>query len=402
MQHRLTRLRVEGMRTLEKVDLDLDGLRVLIGENGSGKSSILEALEILRRARSTRFWSEFNSIHGGARSLLRPNVQVMRIGCTAVGPGIAGAIAYDIAISQNGIESESARDGFGGGFERIGGTWRVPVDRPDGTAVDVTMEVSTDRTVLSKIGYEAPDHLAGLQKALENIEVHTPFDVLANWVASAGGRPAGVRGAVTIAPAERLERLGANLANVYQALRNERSTAEWETTMDWVRLGLGDWVESVTVRADASGGNVGLWVKHAGIDFHLPARALSDGQLQFLGLVALCRLKSNASIVAFDEPEAHLHPRLQDRAAQFFGRLAEHCPVLIATHSRRILDELDDPVGSVRVCSVSGSPAATVVRELESTALAEWMKEYDGLGEVLDAGYGAFVVREAPPAEPGS
>lgn len=47
-EDRVTWMRVRGMRSLADVELDLRGLTVLIGENGSGKSTILEAVELLR------------------------------------------------------------------------------------------------------------------------------------------------------------------------------------------------------------------------------------------------------------------------------------------------------------------------------------------------------------------
>lgn len=36
MEDRITQLRVDGLRTLADVTLDLDGLSVLVGENGVG------------------------------------------------------------------------------------------------------------------------------------------------------------------------------------------------------------------------------------------------------------------------------------------------------------------------------------------------------------------------------
>lgn len=48
MVARLTSLRIEGLRTLADVTLSLDGLTVLVGENGTGKSTITEALELVR------------------------------------------------------------------------------------------------------------------------------------------------------------------------------------------------------------------------------------------------------------------------------------------------------------------------------------------------------------------
>ena len=44
---RLTHLYIEKFRELEEITLPMDQLRVLIGQNGAGKSSILEAIRIL-------------------------------------------------------------------------------------------------------------------------------------------------------------------------------------------------------------------------------------------------------------------------------------------------------------------------------------------------------------------
>jgi predicted ATPase len=78
----ITELRIEGLRTIEKIRLGLGGLTVLIGDNGSGKSSILEACEILRRTTSERFLEEFHSIHGGLTALLRQGSPRLKLGVT--------------------------------------------------------------------------------------------------------------------------------------------------------------------------------------------------------------------------------------------------------------------------------------------------------------------------------
>jgi len=66
---RITRICVSGMRVVEDVVLDLKGLTVLIGDNGTGKSTLLEAAEILRQAASPRLFVEnVLGAHGGFRS----------------------------------------------------------------------------------------------------------------------------------------------------------------------------------------------------------------------------------------------------------------------------------------------------------------------------------------------
>ena len=83
---RLVRFSVSGMRTLEDVRLDLDGLSVLIGENGSGKSSLIEALEILRLAAEGRFLDSFNDVHGGFPAVTRVGTPKLAFGARVESP----------------------------------------------------------------------------------------------------------------------------------------------------------------------------------------------------------------------------------------------------------------------------------------------------------------------------
>jgi len=122
--------------------------------------------------------------------------------------------------------------------------------------------------------------------------------------------------------------------------------------MDYVRMGLGRDVESINLRADPGGGSIALRLKIAGIDEQLPAFALSDGMLAYLCFVALYRLNTKKTLIAFDEPETHLHPELLQRVLGFFEAMAKDRPVLLATHSDRLLDGLADPARSVVLCEL--------------------------------------------------
>src|SRR5687767_9330353 len=98
----ITELRVKGLRTLEDVRLRLDGLTVLIGDNGSGKSSLIEACEILRRAAGEEFWDELHTIHGGMAALLRQGADRLELGVTVsvlVGADETAWLNYDFVIA---------------------------------------------------------------------------------------------------------------------------------------------------------------------------------------------------------------------------------------------------------------------------------------------------------------
>jgi len=76
---RIVRLQIAGLRSIESLDIDLDGLRVLIGENGAGKSSIVEACELLSRAPGRNFMETLDRQHGGVRALLRHGAEAVEL-----------------------------------------------------------------------------------------------------------------------------------------------------------------------------------------------------------------------------------------------------------------------------------------------------------------------------------
>ena len=179
--------------------------------------------------------------------------------------------------------------------------------------------------------------------------------------------------------------MGTNLAASFLALRGEQSRKDWEFTLDLVRLGLGEWVEEVVPRPDDAG-QISLWLKIRGRDDKIPPTGISDGQLAYLGFVALTRLNPRRSILAFDEPELHMHPKMLTRVLGLFDRVAETTTVVLATHSRRLLDALDEPEKQAILLELDSRTLATRVLRPDARAMSAWLKEYDGLGVLLDKG----------------
>jgi predicted ATPase len=387
---RITEITIEGLRCIEHLSLPLRGLTVLIGENGSGKSSIVEACEILRRVPAAGFYSDLMQIHGGPHTLLRHGAGRLQLGVFVEGDGTDPPLRYEISMIPSGPP------GFGGLtlderftqadgviFERHGGDLHVPVG-------DVAPRLGYPADPLMSQYAGSPSSRSSfmrMQLALASIEVHLPFDILPMWAARAHARPSVMRGTMLLQPTDHLDRFGGNIANAYHSLRVEHDDEHWRTTMDYVRLGLGDRVESVNTRADASGGSVALWLKVRNRDAQIPAAGLSDGTLAYLAFVALYRLRRPRSLFVFDEPDLHLHPAMLARVTGFFEAMAADGPVVITTHSDRLLDTLRDPAAVVRVCELEEPEAATRVRALDRDALSAWLEEYRGVGELRSAGY---------------
>jgi predicted ATPase len=401
---RITELTIEGMRSIARLTLPLRGLTVLIGENGAGKSTIVEACEILRRVPRGQFPDELNQIHGGTFSLLRHGASELRLGVRVEGDGSDPALRYAITIG-------SAGPGFGQiTGERLeirvadGEGWS-PLFERRGNAVSLTHGGGPPTTYHPAqpflINYPPPEPVSAFTRmrlALDRIEVHLPFEVFPAWAARDHKRESVLRGRMRLQAVDGLTRLGSNLANAYYTLRIEHGEEHWQTTMDYVRLGLGDRVESVNTRVDAGGGAIAVWIKMRNREEQIPAEALSDGMLAYLAFVALYRLRRERSLLAFDEPDLHLHPALLARVAGFFAEMADDAPVVLTTHSDRLLDTLADPAAAVRVCEIEEPDDATRVRALDGEALEAWLDVYRGVGELRSAGYLSSVLKPEEPA----
>ena len=400
--NRITEIRVQGLRSLADVRLKLDGLTVLIGHNGSGKSSLIEACEILRRAAGENFIDDLQKIHGGVTALMRLGQNLLEF---TVGMAINGRSAeYTIKLSTDGRiyweEFCYAFPNIPGQPGLVDSVFRRQQDSlfiPPNEVNSVGREEAIDPrvTALSKFRHYQPHPtIRDAIELLRGIDVHLPFDTTARWAQRARGIQSSVRGTAIIEPAAALTRFGNNLANAFHDLKNNFSNAHWEETMNFVRLGLGFDIESVNTQADPGGGSIALRVKYAGIDEQLPAFALSDGTLSYLCFVAMARLNTQKSIVVFDEPDTHLHPELLMRVLDLFEAMAEKQPILLATHSDRLLDGLSNPADSVVVCELD-EKRATQLRHLDKTALADWLTDYRGIGDIRSAGHMASVLAQS-------
>lgn len=366
------------MKSIASVDLDLGGLTVLIGDNGTGKSTILEALELLRVSAQYGSVAELiRKYHGGMPALAAPGAGSVTVGASIDAPpdtldycvefdAIRGSVVEELLTRTLGDESEQLIDRMA--EKNVGGSETVLGMRPRDGSVQLT------------------------QQTLDMIDVHVPFDVSAGWATRRYQRTSTVRGQDVLQPATRLELFGTNLANVYHTLKNEYGAEHWRTTMELVRLGLGHDVSDVATSASAGGGYVGL-VVHFG-SARVPAFSLADGELTYLAFVALVRLDTGRSLLAFDEPETHLHPALLARVVDLFEDAAQRYPVVLSTHSDQLLDCLSDPVASVVVCELDRD-RCTRLRRLDPEQFEKWRDDYRGVGSIRAEGQLRSILRQS-------
>jgi predicted ATPase len=190
----------------------------------------------------------------------------------------------------------------------------------------------------------------------------------------------------------RLDRGGANLANAFHALRNR---PDWADTLETIRL-VDDDITDVTTPASASGGSIGLDVSYR-TSGSIPAFALSDGTLALFALIAITRLDGGDTprsllVLVLDEPDLHLHPGAIGQVVALLEECSAHQPVVIATHSDRLLDSLSEPARAAVLCDLDERRRLRL-RRPDRIQLDRWLEEYRvrGLGHLRAEGYDKLV-----------
>lgn len=99
-----------------------------------------------------------------------------------------------------------------------------------------------------------------------------------------------------------------------------------------------------------------------------PLQEVGSGITSIMNL-AMALTKYQGGLLLFEEPELHLHPRLQRQVARYLLELVEagNWQVILTTHSNHILDFADN--GSVSVHSTEWRKEGASVRNLTSTQI---------------------------------
>lgn len=408
MSHdRIIQLRISGLRTIADLTLELRGLTVLVGDNGTGKSSILEALELLRlAAKPISFVSDVVSrAHGGMAALLRRGADVLRLGVTIEGAG--PKLVYEVSLGLDGkfpvVLSElleAYEDAQGGQptavLDRARSEASVVERDAEGGWEPKAVRVGDGDLMLPKLGLGWHPAFQRTVDALSGVELHVPFETRPLWQQRAFDIRKGPRWPSEVDQSDHLERYALNLPNAYQQLRN-LSDEVWNRVLTRARLGLGDDVRGFRLTPSGRGNLELELVLASAPDKPLPAEYLSEGQLAYLAFLALVELDARRSVLAFDEPELHLHPALLTRVVWMLEQAAERAPVILATHSDRLLDALADPLQSVVLCDLD-ERRATRLRRPNAERLADWLEDYRGFGSIRAEGYEPYVF-DAPSSE---
>lgn len=325
----ITRIEIDGYKSFDGFALDLLPFTVLVGADASGKTNLLEAVDLLGQLirEPTRQTLVDHARRGGPKELFRRGpggapVGVMRIAAHVLVHGYAGychirieaRVAYADPPDPLRVDTEvlNVHDHCAGDPD-----WSPPTLPP--------FHDETDQMHCTEVPVRDAAYGRGLARATGNRRILEPLPRAMRVVSST----------YDTAP---LAEDGKNLRAVLG--RIARDPESWyDFRADAVAL-LPDLVD-ITVAANAEWGRWDVWLQHQH-EHRVPPGAASTGTLRILALLAAAHDPAHAGLLMVEEHENGLHPT---RAPHLLSRLkgrtsgpaaltsGDGQQILITTHS---------------------------------------------------------------------
>ncbi|MDY7013436.1 MAG: AAA family ATPase [Cyanobacteriota bacterium] len=365
---RLEKISVKGFRRLQQLDLDMRNLIVMIGENGSGKTSFLDVLSILAASARGQLRDTLQ-LKGGLNEILtRGKAKELEIAVSMNVPE-RQPLHYSLALSPQGLSYEikeetltqqsnpNAPEPFK--YIESSGSNIKYFSQEDRKLLSPNWEHDRLETSLSQVPkmYREPENL---RKILASCTYYGALDV---------SEKSPIRLPQAMRPAKLPGASGENLVSCLYDLR-ETERDSFEMVEDILSVSFPDF-ERLNFPPVAAGTLSMTWTDR---NFPQPiyVHELSEGTLRFLWLITLLQSQNLTTITLLDEPEVSLHPELLRHLVYLMREASKHTQLVVATHSDRLIKFLEPH--EVLICDLEeGEVKMTWADTLD---LDKWLEDY--------------------------
>jgi predicted ATPase len=359
-------LRVENLRVLRHSSWTPEPLSVLIGANGTGKSTLLSVLRLLRLAYERSLPEAVNLVLGGGSNLRSwgaredEPIQIVLV---------LGSAAWQIELApRNGSGDYLASERFLDDGREIFSRDSLGMFRYRDTQLESSRQVGLRSLIDRGVPEPALRRFAAL---LQRIAVFHDPDL---WSLRSGSRTTDDR---------QLEARGANALTLLRRWHQEHEHRHrYQFVVEGLQAAFPNLISDLGFHE--AGTTLVVQIYRANQESPSPLASEANGLLQLL--VLFCEIASvdDEGIVAIDEPENCLHPyalRVFLRRASRWAK-QHHLTVLLATHSTVLLDELPPEQVFVMKPAAHGEPIPT---RLDRLFNPEWLAEFK-VGELYEQG----------------
>lgn len=363
---RFLNLTVRGFRRLATVDLELHPLTVLIGANGVGKSSLLDALSILASSAQGNLSAVVSEMSGLAAMMTYDRPGEMSLGISMAVP-IQDPLDYCLSLRPQGaaymIDRETLQQ------KRTG--YRDPSLYIDSHGLDIkyfevsgvlrpNWEYSPLETSLSQV----PKILRVPEEFRHRLASSTFYHVLNVEPRSPVRLPQAMR------PAQLPGKNGEDLVSTLYYLR-ETEPDRFEAVEDSLKAAFPGF-KRLDFPPVAAGTLAMTWRENS-FSKPLYMHQVSEGMIRFVWLATLLQSPGLTALTLLDEPEVSLHPELLSLLAGLLREAAQRTQIVVATHSDRLIRFLKPDEVVVMDTAEDGTSVLTWADKLN---LEQWLEEY--------------------------
>lgn len=358
---RFRNLSIQGFRRLNDVRLELRPLTVMIGANGSGKTSVLDVLSLLAGSAQGGLSGSISDLSGLSSVLTYDRAKELQLSISSEVPGDK-LLEYSLLLRPHGVAYEIVEalgHRQGPYIESTYGDIRY-YDPTTKSLVRPTWDYNPVETSLSQV----PKMYRGPEDFRKRLASSTFYHVLNVDPRSPVRLPQPMQPAML--PGRNGEELVSCLFNLRETERDR-----FEAIEDSLRAAF-----PAFERLDfppVAAGTLALAWREKGFSKPLYMHQLSEGTLRFLWLATLLQSPGLTALTLLDEPEVSLHPALLSLLADLFREASRRTQLVVATHSDTLIRFLKPDEVVVIDSNENGMSTLTWADELD---LDEWLKDY--------------------------
>lgn len=357
---RLTSITIRGYRPFRELVAPLGALEVLVGANGTGKSSLFEFLRFLRDSVEKDIPPEIVEGNVGSQLFHRPGPQ-----------RLSWQLELGLAEGDRLSYQGELRGPVGAPQVTSEGVFNRPLSP---ALVNVFLMMRGEGPAIPRnLGRGPRSNELMLSFATGDPTLHRLREHIRSWrfYGTFGLAKEKMRQPAFIEQEPVLREDCGNLSSVLHYLLTEHRPA-FDELQQHLRSTIPGF-RALSVKARGGPGQVMAFWQEQGVDDDLSLADLSDGTLHLLCWMTLCVHPHPPGLICIDEPDQGVHPRTLPLLGALFQKAADRTQILLATHSSYFLLQFD--LAQIAVLRKEGGEVR-FYKPGDSAALAENLADF--------------------------
>lgn len=355
-------IKIEGFKSIKKMEMSLKPINILIGSNGSGKSNFISFFKLLNAIFNGRLQRYIidektdNILYFG-----RKKTELM-----------SGKIIFSDLNSEknNAYRFGLAQTKEGGLFlEYEGSGFNVPIDEENQGYNGYYNEHNLIESKVVKSSFLRHKYLREYISSLQVFHFHDTSST------------SYLRRECDVNDNSFLKQDGRNLPAFLYLLKKKHPIVF--NRIEKIIKSIAPYIEKLVIEPySLNEEEIALrWIDKGDVESSFSAYQLSDGTLRFIALATLLMQPNPPSVIIIDEPELGLHPFAISKLAGMIQSASSKAQIIVATQSPSLISNFSPE--DVIIIDRSEKENQTVFNRLSSDALNTWLED-SSLGDLWE------------------